>query len=348
MKSLRIGTFPFTVGLLLGAVACRDDIQSPNVPESSPETSATEASLAVTATSNTWAARPVMPQFRENFGAGTVANASGQWIVYVLGGNNSNGDTGVPGLSYNVSTNAWGTVPSAFVTMASMNGVSRIGNKLYFTGGESCCDVDFRTFNTTFAYQPSTQTLSQKANIPHATKYGVSGVLNEQLYVLPGYCSGESVDPGHCTTGGFIRQLYRYDPATNTWATRHQAPHVHPLGAAAVIDNKFYVVGGSNRQRYLDVYDPATNSWQTKASIPTAGDKLFGANIGSRFFVILSSSSTGSVVTKAYSYNPATNSWTSRAAPPNHVVGPLVKVTLSGQTKLFLPSATGSSYLYTP
>ena len=346
-KSIRTGAIPLAAGLLIGALGCRDDIQSPDVPESSPVASAAEPSLAATATSNTWAARPVMPQFRDHFGAGTVANASGQWIVYVLGGNRSDGDTGVPGESYNVATNAWGLVPNAFITMASMNGVARIGDKLYFTGGESCCDVDFRTFNTTLAYRPSTQTLSQRANMPHATKYGVSGVLNEQLYVLPGYCSGESVDPGHCTTGGFNRQFYRYDPGSNTWTTRHQAPHVHALGAAGVINNKFYVVGSSNGDRSLDVYDPATNAWQTRASIPTGGEELFGAAIGSKFFV-LTSTHGNPAVTKAYSYNPATNTWTSRAAPPNHIAGPLVKVTLNGQSKLFLPSAIGSSYLYTP
>jgi N-acetylneuraminic acid mutarotase len=346
-KNIRVGAFPLAAGLLIGALGCRDDLQSPNVDESSPATSSAEPSLAVTATSNTWAARPVMPQFRENFGAGTVANASGQWVVYVLGGTNSNGDTGVPGLSYNVATNTWGIVPNAFTNTSSMNGVARISDKLYFTGGESSGDVDFRTFNTTFSYRPSTQTLSQRANMPHATKYGVSGVLNEQLYVLPGYCSGESVDPGHCTTGGFIRQLYRYDPASNTWTTRQQAPHVHALGAAAVINNKLYVVGNSHGDRSLDVYDPASNTWQSRASIPTGGEQLFGVALGSKFFV-LTYTHGNPAVTKAYTYSPSTNTWTSRAAPPNHTAGPLVKVTLNGQSKLFLPSPTGSSYLYTP
>jgi hypothetical protein len=346
MKSIRIGTFPISLGLLLAAVACRDDIQSPNVPESSPETSAPEPSLAVTATSNTWAARPVMPQFRDHFAIGAAANASGQWVVYVLGGTRSDGETGVAGLSYNAVTNTWSILPNAFLTVASTNGVGKNGSTFYITGGEDCCDpVDFRTYNTTYAFQASTGTVQQKANMPRATKYGVSGVINGKLYVLPGYCSGESVDPGHCTTGGFTRQLYRYDPTSNTWITRAQAPHVHAAGASAVIDNKFYVVGNSHRQAYLDVYDPATNTWKTKASIPTPGDELFGANLNAKFFVISHSFSGG---TKAYWYNPTTNTWSARVAPPNGAAGPIVKIIVNGQSKLFLPRPTGSSYLYTP
>lgn len=116
------------------------------------------------------------------------------------------------------------------------------------------------------------------------------------MYVLPGWCSGESVDPNHCATGRQFRQLWRYDPSTNTWSTLRQAPHFHGFGGAAVIGDKFYVVGGWNHGAFLDVYDPATNTWRTLAPIPTPGDRLFAPPIQSKLFVLSWSQPSGSPV----------------------------------------------------
>ena len=336
--------------LLIATVGCREDIQSPSSPEPTGATSATPPLEAAVA-ANSWTTRPAMPQYRDHHAIGAAANASGQWIVYVFGGNRSDGDTGLPIVSYNVVTNTWSTVPNTVLFTASTNGVGKNGSTFYITGGESCCADDFSTFNTTWAFQASTGRVLQKANMPRATKFGVSGVINGKLYVLPGYCSGESVDPGHCVTGGFIRALYRYDPSTNSWISRAPPPHNHAGGASAVIANKLYVVGNSSsRTTYLDVYDPAINTWQTKASIPKGGDELYGANLNEKFFVISASFVSGSpsLSTKAYWYTPSTNTWSIRAAPPNGKAGPIVKVIINGTSRLFLASSSGPSYLYTP
>jgi hypothetical protein len=339
-------------GLLIAAVGCREDLQSPSSPESTPATSATPVPLEFAVASNSWTARAgIPPVHRSGFAVSAAQNASGQWIVYVFGGADEDQETGLGGWAYNVATDTWTGTFNSLIDAAHLNGVGKIGSKFYLTGGESCCDVDFRTYNTTWAYTPSTGRLIHKADMPKATKYGVTGVINGKLYVLPGHCSGESVDPGHCTVGGRIRQLYRYDPSTNTWATRRQAPHFHVFGAAAVINDKFYVVGGTGSPLVaaLDVYDPATNTWQTRAPIPTPGERLFGAALGSKFFVLSwSRPSGGSIVSKAYLYDPATNTWRARAAPPGGISGPIVKVMLNGQPRLFLPGGFGPSYLYTP
>ena len=335
-------------GLFATIPGCREDAESPTAPESTATPSTTALSLA----SNTWSARAPLPtsrgSFRGSFALGAAPNAAGQWIAYVFGGEDENG-TGLVAEAYNVATNTWASAPNSFVNAMNLNGVGRIGNRLYFTGGETCCEADFRTRNTTWAYQPSTARLFQKANMPRATIAGVTGVIDGKLYVLPGWCSGEAADPGHCSVDGPIRQLYRYDPSTNTWVARRQAPHFHTFGAAGVINGKFYVVGGPGQGRYLDVYDPATNTWVTRAPIPTAGDQLSGAAILSKLFVISwSHPFGGDVVSKAYLYDPATNTWRSRAAPPNGLGGPIVKVMLNGTPRLFIVGGNGPSYLYTP
>jgi hypothetical protein len=351
MKQVRwTMSVPLLAAGLLATLGCREDLQSPTAPEPTPTPGTTSATAAHALTSNSWSARAAMPVPHGSFAVGAAPNSAGQWFVHVFGGQDEDG-TGFPSYRYNVATNTWGGGGGALINASNMNGVGKISGRLYMTGGESCCDENFRTFNTTWAYEPSTNRLFQKADMPKATKYGISGVINGKLYVLPGHCSGESVDPGHCTMGGRIRQLYRYDPATNTWTTRRQAPHFHVFGAAAVIDDKLYVVGGSGNPLVaaLDVYDPATNTWQTRAPIPTPGERLFGAALQSKFFVLSWSHPSGdAVVSKAYLYDPATNTWKSRAAPPGGLAGPIVKVMVNGQPRLFLPGGFGPSYLYTP
>lgn len=122
--------------------------------------------------------------------------------------------------------------------------------------------------------------------MPKATAAGVTGVIGGKLYVLPGVCSGDYwPNPQYCAQLA-IRKLYRYDPASNTWAQMAWCPHFHAGGASGVINGKFYVAGGSGAA-WLDVYDPATNSWKTLAApVPTVGSKAAGAALNNKLFVI--------------------------------------------------------------
>jgi hypothetical protein len=353
---------------LLGCQEDREPVTSPSVP-------AAENTSTLTTASNSWSTRaPFAPTsdccLLDNYSVGMAPNSAGESIVYVLGGEadaTGHGDnrTGWPTLRYNVATKSWSFPNGPFVHAEDLNGAEKIGNKLYLPGGvnDGEDEANFpHIWNRTYAYNVSTQSLSRKADMPLAGQGGVSGVIHSQLYVLLGLCSAQADDPGHCDTGGITRPtraLFRYDPGSNSWITRRAAPHYHYHGAAAVLNDKLYVVGGVNgttKLAYLDVYDPSTNQWQTRASIPTPGDRLFGVAMLSRFYVISWSSGSGAGIVKFYSYDPATNKWTARATPPAGV-GPIVRVFVNGQARIFMPlqgirpeegSVTGHSYLYTP
>lgn len=240
-----------------------------------------------------------------------VPNAAGQSIVYVIGGTDGEGGSGFGISVYNAATNTWtGGGEDKAYTFRS-NGVGTIGSKLYFSGGYDYGTGD-RVINWfLWAYDPVAKRVIRKANMPKATADGVTGVIDGKLYVLPGTCSGERwPQPGYCETED-IRQLFRYNPATNTWTTRRSAPHFHRSGAAAVIDGKFYVAGGlknfgNQPVADLDVYDPATNTWKTLAPMPTGGAAI-GTVMDGKLFVISGS--------RAHVYNPRTNRWISRSAP---------------------------------
>jgi N-acetylneuraminic acid mutarotase len=337
-------SFSLALTTVLATLGCGPEPVAPS--DGTAASGRLEASVAPAP--NTWTQRARAPGAHSEFAVGAAPNAAGEWRVYIFGGQDIDLRTGDNTYIYNVATNSW-SATAAFVDAAQLNGTGKIGNKLYFTGGQSIRGDGeiIHIWNKTWEYNLGTNQVVQKADMPKATAFGVSGVIGGKLYVLPGYCSGDPNDAGHCDVGHLIRQLYVYDPSTNLWATRPVAPHFHIYGAAGVIKGKLYVVGGDQQGGFLDVYDPVANRWETKTSIPRSGERLFGAVLQGKLFVLSWSHPNGKpVVLKAFSYNPVTDTWISRAAPP--IAGELVKVAVNGQERLFLPGGYGPSYLYTP
>jgi Kelch motif len=309
------------------------------------------AALSLAAAPNTWTPKAPTLYGADIYGyeLGMAPNAAGQSIVYTFGGTSSDeGGTGFSVSAYNVSTNSW-TWRSSRVGVWYANGVGKIGSKLYFSGGYNEHDSPLSFSNQLWAYDYSHDRMIAKANLPIFGAEGVTGVINGKLYVLPGACSGERwPNPGYCEVEP-TRRFFRYDPATNTWVTRRQAPHFHRQGAAAVIDGKFYVAGGfinqsSDPTATLDVYDPATNTWRTLAPLPSSGGAS-GAALGGQFYVVVHRFNGTTPVIRAYAYNPATNKWTAKAAPD--IFGSMARVTLDGRSFLFM-AAGDQSALYTP
>jgi N-acetylneuraminic acid mutarotase len=338
MRATTVLSACLTVALL----ACTSE-DGPTQPEADENLPA--AALSLAAASNTWTSKAPPPYDAEFFGyaLGTAPNPAGQSIVYAFGGtfNERGGTPRTPVRAYNVATNTW-TARLSEVNAFYSNGVGKIGSKLYFSGGYNEPGTLPSFTNRTWAYDYGNDRMIRKADLPIFGAEGVTGVINGKLYVLPGACSGDLYpNPGYCAVEE-TRRFYRYDPGTNTWATRRQAPHFHKRGAGAVIDGKFYVVGGFNGFQPvadLDVYDPATNTWRSLAPIPTGGSAS-GAALGGRFYVVVS----GPVI-RAYAYNPATNKWATKAAPD--VFGSVVRVALDGRARLFTASGNRSA-LYTP
>jgi Kelch motif protein len=325
--------------LVLMISACSSE-ETPTEPASVGNPAPAAPSLALA--SNTWTAKPPRPG-TPLFGssAGVTTNAAGQSVVYVFGGTDGAGGSGFATSAYDVSTNTWTAKGSdSRVYVFHSNGVGNVGGKLYISGGHDYGTGTLTTATQVWAYDPAANLLTKKADMPKATAEGVTGVINDKLYVLPGFCSGDLYpDPRYCAEEP-IRQLYRYNPATNTWTKQRAAPHFHRVGAAGVIGGKLYVAGGlinasSDPTAALDVYDPATNTWVTRASVPTAGAAI-GTALQGKLFVIVNSGSG----LKAYLYDPAVNTWKARAAPTwGHDA--LVKVTFEGRPALL---AVGGSH----
>jgi N-acetylneuraminic acid mutarotase len=336
-----------TLGVFTVA-GCADSTtpSQPDVP-STPESGLAAPSAAIA--SSPWISKASIlgPEFLYGYSLATVVDASRRSTVYAFGGTTSSeGGSGFRVQAYNVATDTW-TGKTSSVDAFNMNGVGKIGNKLYFSGGYNY-GGGFRSPNITlYAYDYVNDVMIRKADMPKFTAEGVTRVIDGRLYVLPGTCSGEGplTDPRYCETEP-IRKLYRYTPSTNTWVGLRSAPHYHRGGAAGVINGKFYVAGGFNGYTpvaALDVYDPATNTWSTRAPLPRAG-RATGAVLGGKLYVVSSGDGAPGTALRTYVYDPAANIWRTKAAPP--VGGPVTQVTLDGRSSLFL--ANHPSALYTP
>jgi N-acetylneuraminic acid mutarotase len=318
----------------LAVLACGED-STPTQPMSGSE-SVTAAPLVDAFTPNTWTlkAAPSNGAFVNQASAGVMNDASGQPVVYLLGGRDDDGGTGSPVLTYRVATNIWASKgPEPKLDVFNSNGVGRIGNLLYISGGENFAGGSFQTDDRFWAYNPVTNTLTQKPDPPKITSEGVTGVIDGKLYVLPGRCSFDFFpNPGYCEVEPF-RRLFRYNPATNAWATRKPAPHFHTLGAGGVISGKFYAAGGEGTKT-LDRYDPATDSWKTLAPLPVGGTAR-GAVMQGKFYVVVTNynSTLGKYVFNAFAYNPGTNGWTRKAAP-KWTHSDIVAITWNGKPHL--------------
>ena len=316
-------------GATVSVLACSSD-GTPTQPDQTAEPVPTIATY--TQTANTWVPRAPLPFLEEvRVSAGVVTTAAGRSTVYTFGGINSDGGVDWPVQAYDVATNTW-SVKASVVHGYLLNGVGRIGSRLYYSGGYITHSQDHS--NQLYAYDYANDRLIPKHRMPNYTSDGITGVVNGKLYVLPGICGGEFWPAaGYCDLEPF-RKLYRYDPATDAWTKMGWCPHFHARGAGGVINGKFYVVAGFGTghapNASLDEYDPATNTWRTLAPMPAASDYAYGAVLNNKLYVVASTAS--GIAT--YAYNPGTNGW-ARKATPTYGHSALVPVSLSGKTYLF-------------
>jgi len=330
----------------LAVLACGDD-STPTQPTPG-GVPVPGAALADALAPNTWTvkAAPREGSFINQASAGVMNDASGNPVVYLLGGRDDDGGCGAPVLAYRVATNTW-TSPgfgAPHLDVFDANGVGRIGNLLYISGGESYCGGTSFIDGRFWAYNPATNTLTEKPFPPKGTAQGVTGVIDGLLYVLPGECAYDYFPkPIYCEDSPF-RRLFRFNPATNRWATKKSAPHFHDLGAGGVIGRQFYVAGGEGTNT-LDRYDPATDTWKTLAPLPVGGTAR-GTVMQGKLWVVVTHfyENQGKSRTYAFAYNPATNSWAQKAAPAYHH-SDIVAVTLGGKPHLV---AIGDSHDLTP
>jgi len=109
--------------------------------------------------------------------------------------------------------------------------------------------------------------------------------------------------------------LQVYDTATNSWSYLATAPTARGYAAATLLNNKIYVVGGTNSVgNDLDTteeYDIATNTWKAKSSKDLTKGRMGGAEVlNGKMYV------TSRDYAAIQMYDPRTNLWIAMAEMP--------------------------------
>ncbi len=101
---------------------------------------------------------------------------------------------------------------------------------------------------------------------------------------------GTVIVPGGYTSAGVPTTIVEaYHPVSNTWTTLAPLPAPRFAYAIAVHQNRVYVLGGWDGQRYVDtvfVYDVAANRWTTCTPLPLARGFSAAAILNDALYVV--------------------------------------------------------------
>lgn len=159
---------------------------------------------------------------------------------------------------------------------------------------------------------------------------GATARYNHSSVVIDGkiYTHG-----GQYRSGGYVSDLWVYDPATNTWAKLASGPYDRYGHHAVAYRGKMYVhggwgfmagVSGSTTTNTLYVYDPVLNTWSQLASGPYcyAGSMVV---IGDKFYLYGGHGNapgySNTYLPSLYEYDVATNKWKQLTSAPNPRMG---------------------------
>jgi N-acetylneuraminic acid mutarotase len=174
-----------------------------------------------------------------------------------------------------------------------------LDGNVYVIGGY---DENGNSTATVQVYDPITDTWTSAQSLPFAVNHNSAAVADGKLYSF-GAGGGE---------------VFVYNPKSDSWSAVASTHYVHGgTAAVGVIDNKIYVVGGTNTpsQRELEVYDPVANTWTIKAPMSVPRNHTVGGIIDGRFYVV--GGRFGSTSTNVLEvYDPATDTWSARAPMP--------------------------------
>jgi N-acetylneuraminic acid mutarotase len=184
-----------------------------------------------------------------------------------------------------------------------------IGNKIYVGGGNiSSPTMCYQGF---YEYDESTNTWTQKANLPTSGYYGAAFSIGNKGYVVAFGC-------------GSSHAVYEYDQTTDTWSIKSNYPgSATRRSSTFVLGNKGYIAlgesSGGGPFNQLWQYDNVSDIWTQKASFPGAQRTgQFGFALNGKGYVGGGRNYTTSwqYYSDVYAYDTLTDSWSSVANYP--------------------------------
>ncbi|MDQ5825292.1 MAG: S-layer homology domain-containing protein [Chloroflexota bacterium] len=261
----------------------------------------------VTTTAGLWKTRTDLLQPRSR--AAAVSFGS-QGHIYVLGGENDEGEIDLPVELYDSLSNRWYERAGLAQPVANA-GAAVIGDAIYVVGGTSGADAQ----TTLQIYRPATNTSEVVATDPLPQPRFGAGVVavSGKLYVIGGAASDQ--------VG--TNTVFEYDPARpagSRWQAKSPMPTARMYLGASAVDGTIYAIGGAARAvpatdlATVEAYNADTNTWTTlapmrrgRAGVVAVGVNSGESGCGARLYALgggyVLPTSSGEV------YDPATGEW---------------------------------------
>ena len=189
-----------------------------------------------------------------------------------------------------------------------------LGNNIYILCGRS---EEHDVTSTILRYDASQNVWSTIATPLTARVHPTAVTVNNSIYVGLGFAA-----KGIYSNDSYLRDFFRYEPATDTWTRLADYPSDKTVAAISFSDGQYIYVGFGFRgfSHELFRYDPAADKWQQlstnlKASdFPPRAMSPIAGTVGGRHFV--GTGFRNHVSSFLAEYFPASDSWEERTATP--------------------------------
>ena len=205
---------------------------------------------------------------------------------------------------YNPATNTWSTVaplpapqPLDHIQTAAVNG------KIYYIGGMSAWPS--QSVDTVYVYDVASNTFSVGAPMLPGRDRGAGAIaaVGDKIYVAGGVHDGTTV-----------AWFDVYDTTARSWSRLPDLPHRRDHFQGAVVDGRFWAIGGrisaaATRVGYNEAFDLGTGTWTAGfAPLPTLRGGFATAVFGSEIAVI-GGEGGGATFDEVEAYDTRTNTW---------------------------------------
>jgi len=248
---------------------------------------------------DTWAAKADMPTSRALPVTGVVNGK-----IYVIGGESSLGASARATVEeYDPATDTW-TRKADMPTPRARAAASVVDGKIYVFGGARGGGSSYAVMSIVEAYDPATDTWTRKADMPAPRELLSTSVVGGKIYAIAGQ-----------REEGSLRDVYptvdMYDPVTDRWTKKADAPLPRKVHSACVLNDIIYVFGGRNviggwPQSTLFQYDPAADTWTAREDMPYEVATAPASTVDGRIYLIGGSSTwpPNQVISTVWEYDP--------------------------------------------
>jgi N-acetylneuraminic acid mutarotase len=222
--------------------------------------------------------------------------------IPIIASKQGDGDNGSPGpqntffMAPRAGEGTWARKTNMSMPRSGFS-TSVVDGIIYAIGGRKLFSVGGTELSTVEAYDPVTDTWTEKSDMPTAIEGLSTSVLDGIIYAIGGYANGSQ-----------LPTVEAYDPKKDTWTPKADMPTARDWLSTSVVDGVIYAFGGyiftgENQGfslRTVEAYNPVTDTWTEKTDMPTARCVLSTSIVNGRVYAIGGWTSAPTAVVEEY------------------------------------------------